>query len=72
MTIGQTIRSLRKEQRISQKELGKRTFMGQSEVSRVERDLRLPNVEQIGFIAVALGVSPILLCKAYFGGESDG
>ncbi len=54
-TIGQRIRRLRKEQGISQRELGDRLAWGNTRLSMYERDERTPKIRQLDELSRALG-----------------
>ncbi|WP_051560442.1 helix-turn-helix domain-containing protein [Clostridium beijerinckii] len=57
MTIGEYIKHLRKEQKMTQKELSDHCEIALTSLQRYERDERLPNIEIMGKIANALGVN---------------
>lgn len=58
MSLGKKIVALRKERGWNQRELAKRAgFDNQSRLSNYERDFRKPDIEDLGKIAKALGVS---------------
>jgi transcriptional regulator with XRE-family HTH domain len=56
-TIGQTLRRLRKERRMGQVELGKRSGVAQQTISGIERDHREPHASTLRKLAEVLDVS---------------
>lgn len=61
--LGLNVRDLRRQQGLSQEELGHRTEMDRSYISDLERGTRNPSVKALGRIAEALGVSPAELLR---------
>lgn len=61
MQLGNRIRTLRLELKMSQTELGKRALIPQTTISDWENSKSIPNVEGIKRIAKALGVSVVEL-----------
>ncbi|SHH57634.1 helix-turn-helix domain-containing protein [Sporanaerobacter acetigenes] len=61
MQLGNRIRTLRLELKMSQTELGKRALIPQTTISDWENSKSIPNVEEIKRIAKALGVSVVEL-----------
>jgi len=57
MKLGDTIRRLRKEQHLSQADLGKKIKIPQTTISDWENDKYLPNVVQAAELAKALNSS---------------
>jgi transcriptional regulator with XRE-family HTH domain len=69
--LGQEIRRLRKERRLSQTELAEKADVALMTISRIERGEHDPHIRTLGRITRALGVSPFHLLRSagYFGGE---
>ncbi|WP_353096383.1 helix-turn-helix transcriptional regulator [Tissierella praeacuta] len=57
MQLGDKIRTLRLDHKMSQTELGKRTSIPQTTISDWENSKTIPNVEEAIRIAKALGVT---------------
>jgi len=57
MTLGQTIRVLRKEKKIKQKELAKSAGISDTALYNIEKDLSMPTKQTIQKISAALGHS---------------
>ena len=55
--VGENVKRIRKERRMSQKELSFRAKVSQSGISDIENCTRSPSTETIRMIASALGVS---------------
>ncbi len=55
MQLGDRIRALRLEHKMSQTELGKKSLIPQTTISDWENSKSIPNVEEIKRIAKALG-----------------
>lgn len=53
--VGQRIRQLRTEQKISQNALAKRAGIAQATLNAIEADTKNPSVETVRLLAVALG-----------------
>ena len=58
MTIGQNIKRIRKEKKVSQEELKQKTGIAVETISRWEHDKFTPNIKQVERIAAALEVTP--------------
>lgn len=58
MTIGQNIKRIRKEKKVSQEELKQKTGIAVETISRWEHDRFKPNIKQVERIATALEVTP--------------
>lgn len=58
MTIGKTIRSIRKEKGITQKKLAELSGIAEITIRQYEADKYKPKIEQVKKIAAALNVSP--------------
>lgn len=56
--MGQTIRNLRKENKLTQEELAKKCRLSQTAISRIERGDLIPGPSAMKRIAKALGVEP--------------
>lgn len=71
MNIGfsETLRRLREEKELSQKQLAKQLFVSQSTVARWENGSRMPDAAMILFLAKALGVDSSTLLSAASEGE---
>jgi len=74
MAVGDQIRRIRKEQRFSQDELGRRAGISRTGIARIERGERKPNSSTVERIAAALGVGvdklypkPVELSGSLFG-----
>lgn len=59
--LGQKIRELRKQQRLSQTELAQKADVALMTISRIERGEHDPHIRTLAKIAKALGVSTISL-----------
>lgn len=70
MTIGKTIRSLRKEKGITQKQLAASTGIAEITIRQYEADKYKPKIEQVQRIATALGVSPAEIMGAAYWDET--
>jgi transcriptional regulator with XRE-family HTH domain len=57
MTLGQTIRVLRKERKIKQKELAKAVWISQTALYNIEKDLSFPTIPTFKKICASLGHS---------------
>jgi transcriptional regulator with XRE-family HTH domain len=66
--LGQRIRALRKQQKMSQTELAEKAGISLITISRIERGERDPHVKTLARIAKGLGVAPfeLLLLARYF------
>lgn len=58
MSIGENIRRIRKEQGLTQKELGERCGIADANIRKYESDRQIPKIQTIQKIAEALRVSP--------------
>jgi transcriptional regulator with XRE-family HTH domain len=69
--LGQEIRRLRKDRRLSQTELAERAGVALMTISRIERGEHDPHIRTLGRIARALGVSAFDLLRSagYFEGD---
>ncbi len=67
MTLGklvcQNLRDVRKQQRLSQETIAKRSGISVSYVSMLERGMRTPPLETLDSLARALHVSPLYLLQ---------
>ena len=63
VTIGQTIRRLRKEKHLSQEVFSGLAALDRSHYSKIERGLRLPTLETIFKMAQALDMKPSELIR---------
>jgi transcriptional regulator with XRE-family HTH domain len=71
--IGEFIRDLRHNARISLRELAERAGVSNPYLSQIERGLRKPSAEVLGQIASALRVStPVMYLRAGLLNEKDG
>ncbi|MGE5828862.1 MAG: helix-turn-helix domain-containing protein, partial [Micromonosporaceae bacterium] len=71
--IGEFIRDLRHNARISLRELAERAGVSNPYLSQIERGLRKPSAEVLGQIASALRVStPLMYLRAGLLNEKDG
>lgn len=61
MNSGVQIRQMRREQSLSQAELGRRAHLRQTLVSDIERGIRQPDARECAALARALGVDPSVL-----------
>lgn len=61
MTIGQNIRTLRKQKNMTQIQLCRRCGLSQGQLSQYENDKHTPPIEYLGKIADVLGVSVAVL-----------
>lgn len=66
MTIGKTIRALRKEKGITQKKLSELTGIATITIQEYEADKYVPQLKRIERIAAALGVSPFEIMGAEY------
>lgn len=57
VNLGQRIRELRKQQQMSQEELGFKAGISAAHLGQIERALKNPTIETVGRLAAALGVS---------------
>ena len=57
MTVGENIRKIRKEKKLTQKELGKLCGMSEAQIGQYENGLRNPKMETLEKIANALDIS---------------
>jgi transcriptional regulator with XRE-family HTH domain len=71
LRFGQRLRSLRKERRLSQEELGFRADLDRTYISGIERGYRNPSLVNICRLASALGVEPAALFEGIPGIELD-
>ena len=62
--LGETLRRLREAKEISQKDLAKQLYVGQSTVARWENGSRMPDAAMLLFLAKALGVDSNTLFSA--------
>jgi transcriptional regulator with XRE-family HTH domain len=58
MTIGKSIRQLRKDRNITQKKLSELTGIAEITIRQYEADKYSPKIQQVEKIATALGVTP--------------
>lgn len=65
MTIGENIRRIRKENGLTQKQLGERLNMTQSAIGQFENDKTSPKIETIDKIASALGVNIVDIMERF-------
>lgn len=65
MAIGENIRKIRKEKKLTQKELGKLCGMSEAQIGQYENGLRNPKMETLKKIAKALKVSSFDLIDSY-------
>ena len=65
MAIGENIRKIRKEKKLTQKELGKLCGMSEAQIGQYENGLRNPKMETLKKIAKALKVSSFDLIDGY-------
>jgi transcriptional regulator with XRE-family HTH domain len=71
--IGEFIRDLRRNARISLRELAERAGVSNPYLSQIERGLRRPSAEVLGQIAGALRIStPLMYLRAGLLNEKDG
>lgn len=63
VTIGQTIRRLRKEKHLSQEVFSGLAALDRTHYSKIERGLRVPNLETLFKMAQALDMKPSELLK---------
>ena len=61
--LGQKIRELRKQQKLSQTELAEKADVALMTISRIERGEHDPHIRTLSRIAKALGVSTISLMR---------
>ena len=61
--IGEAIRLLREEKRLSQSELAKRSRLTQATVSRIESGARRGDIETLALIAAGLGLALWILVR---------
>ena len=61
--VGQAIRRIREEQRLSQAELADRARLTQATISRIESGARRGDIETLALIAAGLGLALWLLIK---------
>lgn len=61
MTLGENIRITRKEQKLTQKQLGKRCGIDEANIRKYELGSAIPKMETVQKIATALGVDPFSL-----------
>lgn len=59
MTIGESIKKIRKKKGITQKELANLTGLAEATIIRYEKNKFKPNLKQMERIAVALNVAPV-------------
>lgn len=72
MTIGKTIRSIRKEKGITQKKLAELSGMAEITIRQYEADKYKPKIEQVEKLANALGVTAVdLMGIEYFDATID-
>lgn len=57
MTVGDNIRKIRKEKKLTQKELGKLCGMGEAQIGAYENGYRSPKMETLKKVANALNIS---------------
>ena len=62
--LGQTIRELRKQQKLNQTELAEKADVALMTISRIERGEHDPHMRTLSRIAKALGVSTISLLRS--------
>lgn len=58
MTLGQTIKALRLDEALDQRDMARRVGISQSQISRIEHDERRPSVTLLERIALVLGTTP--------------
>lgn len=61
--VGEAIRQIRREQRLSQTELAQRARLTQATISRIESGTRDGDLETLALIAAGLGLALWLLIK---------
>lgn len=61
--VGEAIRRIRREQRLSQAELAQRARLTQATISRIESGTRDGDLETLALIAAGLGLALWLLIK---------
>ena len=61
LNVGENIRKIRKSQKLTLKELGKRINLSEQAIGQYERGNRRPSIETLIEIANALDVSPLVL-----------
>ena len=74
MTLGERIKQLRQEKGLTQKAMGERCGMPDSQIRQYESGKIIPKLEQIVRMAAALGVDPfddILISKQMFRTTAD-
>lgn len=57
--LGENIREIRKNKKMTQKELGEAAFMSDKALSRIEKGKLIPGVDKVFDIADGLGVTPM-------------
>lgn len=57
MTVGENIRKIRKEKKLTQKELGKLCGMSEAQIRHYELNYKKPKIETLQKIATALDIS---------------
>lgn len=70
VTIGESIKIIRKKKGITQKELSNKTGLAEATIIRYEKNKFKPNIKQIERIASALGVSPVEIMGTAYWDES--
>ncbi len=58
--IGEALRQLRAEQKVSQSELARRTGIAQPAISRIEAGHEIPSFDRLARLAAGLGMHPVL------------
>lgn len=59
LELGENIRAIRRQKKMTQKELGEAAFMSDKALSRIEKGNIIPGVDKIFDIADGLGVTPM-------------
>lgn len=67
VAFGAEVRRLRKEKRLTQKQLGEKIGVCKSAICMIEHGHRLPAFHRYGAFAAALGRSPVDLIKVAYG-----
>ena len=55
--IGENIKSIRKEKKITQKELAERTGINQADISKLENGTRNPSLKMLKRLAAGMGMA---------------